>query len=101
MGEGSVVTLGVTKGFKRGHLYVIQFLRVIGTISTVSDRRTQTAEKLLRMAYASCLPTNHQPPQVAMRKPLNSHRSLPQLALSRLFRGRLIRIGCAHLDRWI
>jgi hypothetical protein len=35
------------------HLHIIQFLRVIGTISTLSDRCTQAGKESLGMVYAS------------------------------------------------
>ena len=37
VGEGGVVALGIAEGLERRHLYVIQFLRVIGTVPAVSD----------------------------------------------------------------
>jgi hypothetical protein len=48
MGEGGLVAFGVAEGFERRHLYAIQFLRVIGAISAVSDRCAQATEKPLR-----------------------------------------------------
>ena len=45
MGESCVVALGVAEGFKGRHLYVIQLLRVIGTISTVFDRCPRLPKK--------------------------------------------------------
>ena len=50
--KSGVVALSIAEGFKGRHLHVIQFLRVVGTISAVFDRCSQAGEKLLRMFYA-------------------------------------------------
>src|SRR6266496_3144991 len=52
MGEGGVIRFGIAESFKRWHLYVIQFLRVVGAISAVLDRYAQAGEEFLGMFNA-------------------------------------------------
>ena len=48
MGEGGVVALGIAEGFEGRHLHVVEFLRIVGAVSGVFDRRCHAGEKLLR-----------------------------------------------------
>lgn len=46
MGERGVIGFGVLEGLEGRHLHIVEFLRVIGAVSAVLDRGSETREKL-------------------------------------------------------